>query len=495
MIEEKKEAEKDFSRHAFILDYAKLNQMILKDLKNSRNTSKVFRKYKRSDVLNFLDNPEKSEKQLREISISLYNKSPQYRRLTQYFAYMLTLAYIVEPTGIDYEKYNVKTLGNQYKKILKFLDQMNIKHEFSKILTIAFREDAFFGYEHMTNNSYFIQKLNADYCMISSIEDGCFNFAFDFTYFQTYPEKLAMYPKEFKTKFNRYLKDSNLRWQELDSTKTICIKINEDLEYCMPPFVSLFESIFDIQEYKDLRKDKTEISNYKLLVQKLPIRKDSDSNNDFMIDYDNMVMFHNRASAVLPDQVTMITTPMDITDISFEKDTADNDNVSKAVEELWEAGGVSRFLFSSDKSSSVGLENSIRTDEMIAFTVLRQIERWINRRLKFFISNVNFRVNMLDMTIFNQQKIFDNALKASQYGFATKIMAGVALGLSPSAVTNMAILENEILKLPEKMIPVSSSHTGGQNEVLAENLDGGQGAPMKDSSELTDAGVKTRDNS
>lgn len=42
-------------------------------------------------------------------------------------------------------------------------------------------------------DSYFIQKLNPDYCQISSIEGGCFNFAFDFNYFKTYPEKLKQY--------------------------------------------------------------------------------------------------------------------------------------------------------------------------------------------------------------------------------------------------------------------------------------------------------------
>ena len=53
---------------------------------------------------------------------------------------------------------------------------MNLQHEFIKITTTILREDIFYGYEYSTKDSYFIQKLNPDYCQISSIEDGCFNF-------------------------------------------------------------------------------------------------------------------------------------------------------------------------------------------------------------------------------------------------------------------------------------------------------------------------------
>jgi hypothetical protein len=58
---------------------------------------------------------------------------------------------------------------------------------------------------------------------------------------------------------------------------------------------------------------------------------------------------------------------------------------------------------------------------------------------------------------------------------------------------NMALLENEILGLPEKLIPLSSAHTGGMNEADAGDMNGGKGRPKKADSKITDKGLKGRD--
>lgn len=466
-------------KSAMTLNFAALNQMRIKDLKRIRNENKAVRSYTREDVASYIENPSRNEKQLRDISIALYSKSNQYKRLVQYFAKMATLDYIVEPYNIDPTKVNKKTFLLQYYKILFFLDSMNIKHEFGKVLNVAFREDIFYGYEHYTTDSYFIQKLNPDYCMISSIEDGCYNFAYDFSYFSNNLEKLESFPKEFKSKYNKYLKDNTLKWQELDSKMTICIKINEDLDYNIPPFSAVFEGLFDIADFKALRKDKQEIQNYKILIQKLPIREDSEENNDFMIDFDNMMMFHNKAAEALPPQVALITTPMDITDINFEKDSVDSDNVQKATSEFWTDTGVNLF----DKiNGSAGLEASIKNDETIVFGVLRQVERWINRRLKFLM-NSNFRIRILNTTENNHLEVFESAKVAADFGMPTKMMALAALGNSPSSVIGMTFLENDVLGLVDKFIPLQSAHT------LPTDDEGG--APKKKG--LTAEGDKNRD--
>lgn len=475
---------------ALSLDYAVINKLITRDLQLNKADTLLLRKYRRSDVTTFLEQPSRYEKQLRDISIFLYNKSPQYKRLVNYFSKMPTFGYTLEPYGIDNDKVNVKSLKNQFRKVTDFLDTMNIKHEFVKVMNTAFREDTFFGYEHYNKDSYFIQQLNPDFCQISSIEDGCFNFAFDFSYFNAFLEKLEMFPPEFKSKYNAFVKDSNLRWQELDSKFTICIKINEDMNYSIPPFAGVFEAIFDIEDYKSLRKDRQKLQNYKILIQKLPMREDSEANNDFMIDYDNMVMFHQQASSAVPDQVAVITSPMEIKDVSFEKSgNADQDNVTKAESEFWSGAGVPQHLFSTDKTSSVGLSMSVQTDEALVFSVLRQIERWINRRMKT-LGNFNFKVNMLNLTIFNKQEVFDQVIQAFQYGVPVKTMLGSILGMSPSAMLNMTMLENDILGLNEKFIPPSSAHTSSGDAGSAGNKGG---APQKKAKDLTTEGVKARD--
>lgn len=478
----------NIERQGVKIDFSQLSRLKLKDLSKNNTPTSVFGKYKKDDVRKFVENPEKFQKQLRDISRILYNKSHHYKRLIHHFATMPIFAYSVSPFGMDFDKVNVKTFKGQYNRALNILDNMNIPHEFGKILKIAFRDDVFYGYEHETKDSFFVQRLDADLCQIVSVEDGIFNFAFDFAYFDKYTEKLAMYPIEFTHKYNKYKnnKSANNRWQELDSTKTVCIKVNEDLDYNIPPFTGVFESIYDIEDYKALRKDREEIGNYVVLAQKIPMREKSEVPNDFAIDFETMMLFHNRLAEILPDQVAGVTSPMEIEAIRLDKDRVDNDNVAKAERDYYGQAGVSQLLFNSESAGSVGLERSIQEDEQIVFSLLRQLERWTNRRLKQ--KNIsNFRFNLLDVTTFNKEKVADMLLKSAQFGVPVKMELAATLGLTPSALSGKVYLENEILGLHEKLMPLTSAHTQG-DDVTNEG-----GAPKKSGDKLSTEGTRSRD--
>jgi hypothetical protein len=478
------EQEKLKQQHKLYANMKQFSQLVMNDLQSSGGYSGFSKKYNKEKIQKFLDTPEKYTKELRELSNILYNKSSHYKRLINYFAKMPLFSYIVEPYGVDLTSVDVDKFTNQYYKVLHLLDKMNLRHEFMKILTVAFREDIFYGYEFEEKESYYVQKLDPEMCKITTIEDGCFNFAFDMSYFDRHTEKLNSYPEEFNRKYATY-KQTKEKWQELDSDNTICIKINEDSVTPIPPFSGVFEELFDIGEYKYLRKAKERMGIFKVLVQELPMRKDGEDINDFLIDFETMMNFHNKASESLPDEIGLITSPMPIKAIDIADKKTDHDSVAKTERDYWSATGVSQLLFHSEKSSSTGLNKSIQTDEEIIFGVLTQLERWLNRKVKKFLKSYKyFRVNMLNITIFNAKEVFDNSFKAAQYGLPTKMMAASALGINPSSLMNMAFLENDVLNLHEKFIPLKSSHTSNSNE---------EDSQVKDDDELSEEGVKTRD--
>lgn len=473
----------------FVNQYA-LQKLILKSLEQGKKTGFV-KSYTRDNVLQYLDNPERYEKELREISRILYNKSPQYRRTVNYFSNMATLSYTVQPYGLD-EKImnNLERYKKNYIKVLDFVESMNIQHEFNKVMLTCFKEDVYYGYELYNKNDYFLMQLDSEYCTISSIEDGVYNISFNFAYFEKNKEKLDYFPSEFSQKYNKYLNKTEPQWQELDSSKTICIKVNEDITYPIPPLAGTFVSLYDMEDYKNARRTREKIGSYQLLTQKLPMSDTGERVNDFLIDYDTMMEFHNIAEQVLPEEIAMITSPMDINSVTFSSDK-DNDNVGMAERDYWSGAGVSQLLFNTDKSSSIGLDKSVKSDEQLVFSVVRQIERWINRRIKFEFKNFKFKVSMMKTTIYNEDAVFEKLLKASQYGIPTKTMVGASLGMSPSTIVNMAILENEILGLTDLFEPLVSSHTQGADESNGATEEGG--APAK--KEVGDEGLKTRDQS
>jgi hypothetical protein len=485
-------------KNVMVFDKMEFARLVINELSSNKDGRSFLKKYKQSEVREFIENYKlpKNQERLREISQMLWAKSPQYKRLIQHFAGMALFSHIIAPIK-DIKKENKNKVLKQYTEIGELLKLMNLRHEMTKVLNVAFREDIFYGYIHRDKKSFYIQQINSSIAQISSIEDGVYNYSIDMSYFEKNAKALATSANEIKLKFAQWkkIKSENPRvspWVELDAENTICIKVNEDTLEAFPPFAGSFDAIFDIEGFKQLRKDKEELGNYMMLTQELPMRKDSDNNNDFMIDRDMMMFFHNMASDVVPENVGVITSPMKIEAVKFDKDRADNDGVGKATRDFWDGSGTSQLLFSSDNSTSQGLLMSIKSDEEIVFGVLTQITRWLNRYLKFEYSNLMFNADILHVTHFNRKEMYDMYLGAGQYGLPVKNHLSATIGLSPIETMNMAYLENDILELHEKFIPLMSSHTMGGDDVMAKQK-GEDGRPKKDATEISDETARGQD--
>lgn len=443
-------------------DFARL---AITDLSNTSSGRRFLKKYTQAQVREAIENfkQEKNQEILRDISQMLWAKSPQYQRLIKYFSGMALFSQVITPIK-DLRDVSKQKVVKQFTEVGELLKLMNLRHEMSKVLSVGFREDIFYGYIHRDKRSFYIQKMPSEICTPSSVEDGVLNFSVDMSYFDKNKGAISQWNREIQEKYRLWLRQRDInpkisKWVELDAKNTICIKINEDISEIFPPFAGTFDSIFDIEAFKELRKDKETLGNYMILTQKLPMRTGSENNNDFLIDKDFMTFFHNQASDVVPENVGVITSPMEIEPVKFDQDRADRDGVGKATRDFWEGSGTAQLLFSSDNNSSAGLAMSIKSDEEIVFAVLTQIERWINRYLKNEYANLFFNVSILPVTRFNQDTIYKMYLESATYGVPVKSHLSATVGLDPIEVMNMSYLENDLLKMHDEWIPLQSSHT------------------------------------
>lgn len=477
-----------WSEFASKLKYANLAGIKLRDLENNKDYNPTYRKYTKSQIISYLENPASYEQQLRQMSQYLFNISNYYRRLIQYFAGMSTFSYIVVPYGVDYSKnVNLNKFRKGYYAVTNQLEKMNIRHEFSRALMVAFRDDIYYGYVWETNDSYTFQQLDADYCKISSIEDGVYNFAFNFGYFDSNKERLPNFPPEFTTMYNAYKVDNKLKWQELPSENSVCLKVNEQSYVPVPPFVSLFSALADIEDYRAISKDASEVNNYKALCLEIPIGSDG----TFLIDYDLCKEFYDMMCNVLPENIGAFMSPMKVTDWNFEKSGAvsGTDEVAAAENSMWQQAGVNKILFGGgeDPSSST-LNLSTINDQMIVFMMMRQIERWINRKLKSVSSSIKFKINILDVTYFNRVEMHNQYLKDGQYGLPVRSAIMATAGYSPSDLENLSYLENTVLELNKNEVPLTSSNT----QSAADN-EGGRPTNESEGLPLTDSGENSRE--
>lgn len=440
--------------------YANLSKIGIRNLESTSETNPTYTKYTKDQLVTYLGNPASYEKQLRKMSKYLFNISNYYRRLIQYFANMPTFSYTISPYGLDRSKtVNANKLKKAYYSSVAAVELMNLPHEATKMFTIAFRDDVYYGYEWETNDSAAFQNLDADYCKISSIEDGVYNFAFDFSYFDSNQDKLPNYPPEFQTMYNTYKTNTQLyKWQELDSTKSICIKVNEHDYIPIPPFVSLFSALADIEDYRAISKNASETNNYKALAMEIPLG----DKGEFLIDYNDAKEFYDMMTNVLPPNIGAILTPMKLTDWNFEKSgvNSDTNEVAKAEATFFTTAGVNKILFGGGEDPSATTLNLCTVnDQMIVFAVMRQLERWVNRKLKSVSSSYKFRINFLPVTHYNIAEMHERYLKDATYGMPTRTAALATAGYAGTDYENMTYLENEILGLSNGEMPLKSSNT------------------------------------
>lgn len=471
--------------------FAILNRLITRDL-NRYITVPTFSLYKKDDISNYLQNPYKYEKQLRRAVIYIYGASSHFRRLIQYFVGLTDWAYIVEPYRIDPSKANARIINNNYRKVLNLLSSMNIKSQFPKILTVCLREDVFYGTVWMTNDSVTIQRLPSDYCAISTIEGNVPNVTFNFNYFDSRQDMLAYYPEEFRRKYEIYKKDRLNRWIELDSPYSFAVKCNSDiLEYAIPPFAGILRELYDLEDYKDLKKTKTALENYAMLAMRLPM----DGDGNWGIDLDKAKEFWRNLDAVLPEEVGSVLTPMPIDKISFEKsNTGDTDTISDAQQNIFTAAGVSSLLFNNEKASANALLLSIKADQAVTYGIVKSIEDVVNRIIQAQSYGKNFKINFLDVSTFNRKEVGDAYLKAASYGLPTISSYAASQGIGQAELDCMSFLETEVLRLQDMFRPLVSS-----TQMSSDNLDSDAatdegGAPTKDIGEVSDSREANREN-
>ena len=186
--------------------FALLNKLIKNDLNNlAVSNNPRFYLYTRDQIVQYISNPFVYRNQIRNAITYIYGASSHFARIIQYFASLTYLRYVISPYKVDLDKVNQKTLKNNYHRTVNLFASGNLETELRKIIQHCFKYDTYYGTIWHTNDNLSIQQLPDEYCAITEIEGNVFNVTFNFSYFDTYPDRLAFYPEEFKKKYKWWM--------------------------------------------------------------------------------------------------------------------------------------------------------------------------------------------------------------------------------------------------------------------------------------------------
>ena len=230
----------------------------------TKNGAKVVNTFSKESLRSYLQNISSNEKNLRNLSRYLFYRCHAYYRWIMYQATMYDLnCRSVIPQYDVVKGGDAKKMLSSYYSTLSTLDQMNIQFEFLKALTIAFREDVFFGCAYYTEGQgLYILPLDPDYAVISgAYSDGSFAFSYDMSYFRSRQYELEAWGEPWNSMWSAY-QSTGVKYQPMPDDYSVCLKSRpEDWQTVLPIASGLLNSIISLVDSEDLQAISEEMAS------------------------------------------------------------------------------------------------------------------------------------------------------------------------------------------------------------------------------------------
>ena len=467
------------------IDYSSFRRLMINDLCLNTNILETgcLGEYKLDTILTAIKYPKHYWKVLLSVSRMLMHSSPHYYRLNMLYGNMALFCWWIDLYDISH-KANIKTVKTAYNAIASKFENMNIKHEFSKIVRVLPYQDIYCGLVVENDNTFYYQEINYNICKLYQIDDGLYNFIINLSAINK--DKLSAYPDYVQQAYNDYKKDIIDKWYLPPSDKQICIKFNNQWSYPFPVLINLIKDILDVDVYKQLKLQSARTDNYKAIMVKVPI--DEKMVDKPLLTPDTLRIFAEINKENMSDDIGLIHTLGSTGQaISFKDSANTRNNVSDAVDELYNSSGETKELFNGS-ASATAVTYSIENDSAFIYNIYRQLERWCNRYIKLKGYNkktYKFNFYLLDITIFNRDNVSKRYKEACTLG-ATVIDKWLAtLDMTPSRTMGSYILHKDIFDFKNNFVPLNSSYNSSSQT----------GRPTNDSvgKPLSDEGEKSVD--
>lgn len=478
----------------FISSYSKAQQKMIATSDNTYGTLGTSRARYLERIRDYT--PEKIERiitsgslaEQQALSRNFFYKDGYYKQIIIHYATLLKYAGLLIPNPSLGKKLSTSHISKRYYNALDYVEKMNLPVFLTDCATRALIDGCYYGViVQLDKQNFSVLDLPSGYCQTRYKDlNGDDLIEFDVSYFNSIvdltakEQALASYPK--------FIRDAYKKWQKQKSSNSWVI-IPSDIGICFPFFDGrpLFLSVIPASlEYDDAiqtERDRDAEEIRKILVQKIPHLQDG----RLLFEPDEAAEMHAGAVGMLKGNknISVLTTYADV-DAVVSKTTGES--TSKTLEQIekniYAQAGVSGQIFSSTGSST--LDASIKNDIALMMYLANKFSRFITNSINRIYGNTNitFKYQILPVSIHNMDKFVDQSFKLSGSGYSY-LLPVVALGLSQRDIVNLKELENDVLKLGEKLIPLSSSYT--------QSSDNPTGRPKLDDNEKAEKTIKNEE--
>ena len=396
------------------------------------------------------------------LSRNYFNKGGFYQRLLMHYATLLKYTSLLIPHPSFGKNLSEQYIAKKYTNAINFIDNAKLPRLFTHIAIKALRDGCYYGViQEVTDKSISILDLPIFYCR-SRFKDKQNNdiIEFNVTYFDTIHDKeykrraLATYPKEVVNWYRRYKRrNTNNPWCYISSNTGICMSLIDD----RPIFLQIIAAELEYIDAKDINRERDLEEIRKILVQHIPHLQDG----GLLFEPEEALEMHKGAVEMTKknENLSVLTTYADV-DAIVSKTSNDNslNSVDKALANIYAESGSSSQLFGTD--SNLSLSTSILNDMALMMVLAQKLEGFVTSIIneKYGNSNVSFTYKILPITHYNQKDYVETSLKLANSGYSF-ILPALAMDISQRELGNIKDLENDVLKLKEKLQPLSTAFT------------------------------------
>lgn len=442
------------------------------------------------DVEWAIEHPKSGWRVLMEVSAYLMRVSPHYYRLNSLYSNMALFCWWIDLYDVR-DSAKVETIKKQYSMLASKLESMNLKHELSKIMRYLPYQDIYCGLVVESSADFFFQKIDFDICKLHQVQDGLYNFKIDLGRIKH--SELGAYPDYVQQAYLDYIDGKVPHWYLPPADKQICIKLNSQWTYPYPLLVGLIKDILDLDVYKKLKLQSARTDNYKAIMVEVPI--DNGTVDKPLLTPETLGTFAEINRESMSDDIGMIHTLGSKGEaISFKDSSNTRNNVSDAIDELYNSSGESKELFNGS-SSGTAVTMSVENDSGFVYDVYRQFERWVNRYIKirkYNKSAFKFYFYLLDITVFNRDNVSKRYKEAVTLGVSCIDKWLASLDMTPSRTLGSFILHNDIFDFHTNFVPLATSYTEPASAINAASEAGRPKAEDR-GEQLSEEGEATRD--
>lgn len=432
---------------------------------------------------------------IRELSRYYYRTNGRYRNNINFLATLFQYDTLVTPV-YEVGKGSKAQITKAFYNACGFVEALDVKPTLARITREWLKSGVYYGVLQEYGNKVVIQDLPAEYCRtrLKDFNNLCI-LEFDITYFITkfqddklreaallnFPDVIQKGWKDYKAK-------------KLDDPWIIVPASAGGIVFCFAEDATplLIAAIPELAKMKDAvgreeKRDENEL--YKLLIQKMP----TDSNGHLVFELDEIAEIHAGVSEMLSslDTVDVLTTLGDATLENLQDSSAANqanNRIEKYSDNAWDALGSSKLFFNADNSSS--LAYVIKRIESVMQDYINMYATWIKFLInsRFARTGLSFDFEILPTTKFNIKDYIGYYLQNAQFGYP-RMRVGAALGVKQRNLVSAIDFENEFLNLDEKMVPLMSSYTAGnENSDKKNNSSEKNGSSKSQPKDITNKG-------